>query len=1024
MEGPTEADTVPEFTMALSPINLSDIAAGTGGFVIRGGGAYDQFGFSVGVAGDVNGDGFADLIIGAPNADPAGSNSAGRSYVVFGQASGFGASIDLSAIEAGTGGFVINGEAASDVSGRAVASAGDVNGDGFDDLIVGAYRALAENSGRAYVIFGQAAGFGASVDLSTIAAGTGGFFIGGQASNDYVGRAVASAGDINGDGFDDLLIGAPLADTGGGINAGKTYVVFGQAGPFGASIDMAAIEAGTGGFVINGSGIGDWSGFSAASAGDIDGDGIDDFLIGAYRAAVGGDSNAGKTYVIFGQDGGFGASMDLSAVAAGTGGFVIEGQAATDRLGLSVSSAGDVNGDGLADLVIGANQANPAGLSNAGKSYVVFGQDGGFGASVDLAAISAGTGGFVINGATVNDLSGFAVASAGDVNGDGFDDLLVSAPSADPAGKSAAGKSYVVFGQAGGFGASVDLAAIEAGTGGFVINGEETTDFSGIAASAAGDMDGDGFDDLLIGAFYANAPGAAHAGKAYVIFGRDFTASVTHAGTNAGETLTGTATADAMVGGLGHDILEGKGGIDALAGGAGNDTIKVADLTFQRVDGGSGKDTLALEGADIVLDLSTIRTPRIQDIEVIDLSGAGNNTLILSRREVLNLSSTSNTLRVEGNAGDVADLSDIRGWTRSAPAGGYRTFTSGQAVVEVDQDITIACFAEGTRILTPSGAIPVEALSVGDIVLTMDQGHPVPRPIVWLGHRRIDPRRHPDPAAVTPIRILPGALGDGVPARTLLVSPDHAMLVDGHLIPARLLVNGATILSDSPARPVVYFHIETDQHAVLLAEGAPAESYLDTGNRGAFEDGAMTLHPDFSGQAVREAACCLPFSAEAAVVEPAWRALAARAETLGYMLPRPDLVADPDLRVEVGGRSLRPVAVEGDCYTFVLPPGGGAVRLLSRASRPGWATPWIEDRRMLGVSVRRMTLIAGMEVMEIPLDHPGLTAGWWALEPEARWTNGAAVLPPIGEGGPLLLRILAGRLDAYAEAERDAAMAA
>ena len=162
-------------TTALPPIELSAIAAGNGGFVINGQCTGDQSGWSVASAGDVNGDGLADLIVGAPKTDPAGSSSAGRSYVVFGTSGSM--AVDLSAIAAGSGGFVINGQCLNDYSGWSVAGAGDVNGDGLADLIVGAPFSSAE-AGRSYVVFGNTAGM--AVDLSAVAAGSGGFVIKGQ----------------------------------------------------------------------------------------------------------------------------------------------------------------------------------------------------------------------------------------------------------------------------------------------------------------------------------------------------------------------------------------------------------------------------------------------------------------------------------------------------------------------------------------------------------------------------------------------------------------------------------------------------------------------------------------------------------------------------------------------------------------------------------------------------------------------------------------------------------------------------
>ena len=167
----------------------------------------DYSGVSVASAGDVNGDGFADLIVGAPGADPHGSDS-GASYVVFGKAAGFGANLDLSTLD-GANGFKLSGVAADDCSGSSVASAGDVNGDGFADLIVGAPGAdpHGANSGASYVVFGKAAGFGANLDLSTLD-GANGFKLSGVAAGDRSGCSVASAGDVNGDGFADLIVGA------------------------------------------------------------------------------------------------------------------------------------------------------------------------------------------------------------------------------------------------------------------------------------------------------------------------------------------------------------------------------------------------------------------------------------------------------------------------------------------------------------------------------------------------------------------------------------------------------------------------------------------------------------------------------------------------------------------------------------------------------------------------------------------------------------------------------------------------
>jgi hypothetical protein len=330
---------------------------------------------------------------------------------------------------------------------------------------------------------------------------------------------------------------------------------------------------------------------------------------------------------------------------------------------------------------------------------------------------------------------------------------------------------------------------------------------------------------------------------------------------------------------------------------------------------------------------------------------------------------------------------------------------------------SFACFAEGTRILTDAGKVPVEALRAGQqVIVVRPGGQHAARPISWIGHRYIDLTRHASPELARPIRIRADAFADGEPSRDLLVSPDHAIYIGGVLIPVRLLQNGATIVREDRLRTVRYFHVELDRHDILLAEGLPAESYLDTGNRGVFEnaDVPLTLHPDLSAgdeQARRLSSSCAPFVADAEQVRPVWWRLAIRASQLGFAVAEPDTTTDPALRLSVDGRPCWPVATENDRHVFILPRAAASVRLISRATAPCAVTPWVEDRRQLGVAVGRIVFGGSAGAFELAADHPSLADGWWAAERDDsklwRWTNGNAALP-LPQGASIVEIQLAG----------------
>jgi hypothetical protein len=333
--------------------------------------------------------------------------------------------------------------------------------------------------------------------------------------------------------------------------------------------------------------------------------------------------------------------------------------------------------------------------------------------------------------------------------------------------------------------------------------------------------------------------------------------------------------------------------------------------------------------------------------------------------------------------------SSVTVWTGS----GFENLAMGSNTAGVITT-TPTCYCDGTRLLTTEGEIKVEDLAVGQVLVTASGAE---RPIRWIGYRKINMRLHPEPDLVQPIRIAAGALAESVPARDLLVSPDHAMLVDGALIPARLLVNHRSITLDDSKMVVTYYHIELDQHDIVLAEGAPSESYLDTGNRDTFENSPVTtMKPDMSvAQRLRMPTdgACMPLVTDAESVLPVWQRLADRAGTSAAEAEMAVAGAeDGGIRLVVGGRTVRPVVEQADRLIFALPRDASEVRLVSGAARPNKARPWLDDRRMLSLAVKDVVA----DQTAIPLDGPAFGTGWWDIEAAGpasfRWSNGDARL--------------------------------
>jgi hypothetical protein len=459
---------------------------GANGFVVSGGRSIDyQLGEAVSTAGDINGDGKADLVLGARRF----SDGEGAAFVIFGQSS-FPAAFNLTTLN-GTNGFVVTGIPPGDTMPGLVGTAGDVNGDGKDDLVLGAPGTGSEAPGAAYVIFGQS-NFPASFSIATLN-GINGFVVNGDGDTKRLGWSAKTAGDINGDGKADLVLGAPYTYSN---FRGAAYVIFGQSS-FPAFFNLSKLN-GTNGFVVNGVDSRRFLGVSVNTAGDINGDGKADLVVGTF-------GRMGYALLIFGQSS-FPSSFDRLTMN-GTNGFWVGGILPGSTLGFSVGTAGDVNGDGKDDLVLGDPQMDAIIYRFKGAAYVIFGQSS-FSSSFDLSTLN-GTNGFVVYGVEPAGGFGLQVSPAGDINRDGKADIVVGAGGVV---SNAAGAAYLIFGQSS-FPFSFDVSILN-GTNGFVVRGISSGDFFGGGVSTAGDMNGDGKDDLVMA-----APGVSNNdGANYVIF--------------------------------------------------------------------------------------------------------------------------------------------------------------------------------------------------------------------------------------------------------------------------------------------------------------------------------------------------------------------------------------------------------------------------------------------------------------------------------------------------------------------------
>ena len=473
----------------------SDITLAIADYEFVGEGSDDLAGYSVANAGDVDGDGLDDLLVGARNNDDAGHNN-GKTYLFYGKSLGDRARLNLARAD-----YSFTGESSSDYSGASVASAGDVDGDGKSDILIGAQNDdhSGTNRGAAYLVLSSSLISGDGPDgriEHTVSLSTADYKFIGYIHSMHTGQVVAGAGDIDGDGLADIMVNSYRDRTGGYSGSVSIF----RASSLG---DEALISIADADYIIEGENEDEEFGrgqfYSALdAAGDVDGDGLGDIIIGARsNDDAGGD--AGMTYIFLGAS--FGSEQFVGAADAD---YRIAGAYGSDWSGDSVAGGGDIDGDGLSDVLIGAPQ-NPDGGVRAGAVYVVFGSRLGDEQNLDLYLDAD----HQLLGENDNDYAGQTVANAGDVDGDGLDDIVLGSQNLRHADRTQTGGVYVFLARDLG-----DEVAISLSEADQKILGEEDSDYAGTAVSGGGDFNGDGLDDVIVGAY-----GGESGGMTYLLFG-------------------------------------------------------------------------------------------------------------------------------------------------------------------------------------------------------------------------------------------------------------------------------------------------------------------------------------------------------------------------------------------------------------------------------------------------------------------------------------------------------------------------
>jgi len=536
-----DADEGAAFVYLGGASGIADGGPGTASAVLESNQAGAFLGQSVASAGDVNGDGYADVIVGADAYDQ-GQSEEGGAFVFHGSASGIASGSLASAagrMESNQGGAHL---------GFSVAGAGDVNGDGYADVIAGAYLYDGGDTddGAAFVLLGSSSGIGNRDPTTAFAA----LDADADVFEGRLGISVAGAGDVNGDGYADVIAGA-IGYDGGNTNEGAAFVYHGGAqGVADGNPATAAAQLVSNQDSSN-------FGYGLAGAGDVNGDGYADLIVGAFTYDSGEDDE-GAAFIFHGSASGIASANPATAAT------VLQGDKVNTWFGSQVASAGDVNGDGYGDVIVSAIGYDSPSVTNEGAAFIFLGSASG------IANGSLATAATILESNQVGDpVFGYSVAGAGDVNGDGYADVIVTANRYDN-GETDEGAAFLFHGSASG------IASGNPSTAAAIIESNVSSSAQGLgdSASSAGDVNGDGYADVIVGAQYWD-DAETDEGAAFVFYGgpsgignrTPATADATITSNQADGAMGSSVAAAGDVNGDGYgDVIVGASGYDAGQG--------------------------------------------------------------------------------------------------------------------------------------------------------------------------------------------------------------------------------------------------------------------------------------------------------------------------------------------------------------------------------------------------------------------------------------------------------------------------